>query len=406
MTDKPLAGIRVIEVAGFAFVPAAGAILADLGAEVIKIEPPTGDPMRSLENDLNRLLKRELDHGPSLFTEFCNRGKRSVSADLTSDAGHEILLRLVKDADVYLTSNLSEVCARLHTDVDSLRAVNPRLVYARGSGWGPKGPLSNRPGFDLAAGWASSGAANRICGADGEPVPMPFAFFDLQASEALVGAVATALFRRERSGEPSVIDVSLLNVAWWAMQPDIIAAPFTSQLGRMNRLAPGNPLVNWYETVDGRWIYLVAMQSDRYWVELCELIGRPELIEDSRYADAQARFENREECAVELSSTFRERPFDEWCEVLSKFSGVWSPALTPQEVASFEQGHANGYFPTVVTNSGLKLQLVAPPFQFDETPVSPTGPAPELGQDTELVLIEAGFTWDEISELRDRGAMG
>lgn len=403
---KPLTGVRVIEAAGWAFVPAAGAVLADLGAEVIKLEPPAGDPVRGLENALIKAFKRKQADSPSLFTEFCNRGKQSVAVDLASEAGHEVLLTLVRDADIFLTSNLPEVCERLRTDVDSLRAVNSRLIYARGSGWGPRGPFRNRAGFDLAAGWASSGAASRLCGNDGQPVPQPPGFFDLQGSQALAGAMATALFGRERTGEPSVVDVSLLNVGWWTMQPEIIAAPYSEDLGGLSRLSPGNPLLNWYQTSDGRWLYLVLMQADRFWAELCKTIGRPELISDERYADAEARYENRESCVAELDAIFAERTMSEWSEAFRDFSGVWAPALTPHEIIDFEQGHANDYLSQTITNRGERLKLVAPPFQFDETGVTPAGPAPEIGQDTEVVLLESGYSWDDISALRDRGAFG
>jgi formyl-CoA transferase len=218
---KPMNGVRVVEVASWTFVPAAGAMLADMGADVIKVEPPTGDPQRSLRNMLN------LSHcGPNPFLELPNRGKRSITLDLGSAKGHELLLDIVDGADVFLTSYLPESRVKLGFDVDAVRERNPDIIYVRGSGWGSKGPMDNTGGFDLAAGWASSGLAHRMTPDGGEPPMQPPAFFDLQGSTAITAAVSTALFNRERTGESSVVDVSLLNVGMWAMGPDIVGAPY------------------------------------------------------------------------------------------------------------------------------------------------------------------------------------
>src|SRR6202011_6331089 len=170
---------------------------------------------------------------------------------------------------------------RSRIDVEDRRAVNPRLIYGRGSGWGSRGPMTNVGGYDSAAAWSSAGTLHKLTpsGAS-EPVPQPAAFFDLQGSSAIAGAVAMALFRRERTGEGAVVDVSLLNTGLWTMGPDVAAAPFTGEIPRPSRLEPGNPIVNYYRTSDDRWINLVCLQADRFWGELCGLIGRPELIPD------------------------------------------------------------------------------------------------------------------------------
>jgi formyl-CoA transferase len=402
----PLEGVHVLEVAGYTFVPAGGAALADLGADVIKVEPPTGDAARWLENALTRALNQQRSTGPGLFMEFGNRGKRSIVLDLQKPKARNAFHELVEWSDVFITNYLPEVREKLDIDVDAMRAVNPRLIYVRGSGWGPKGPMRNRPGFDLAASWASSGAAHRFTAPDGEPLAMPAGFFDLQGAQALAGATAMALFKRERTGEPSVVDVSLLNVSWWTMQPDIIAAPFTENLGGMVRTSPGNPLVNWYRTADDRWLYLVLMQADRFWAELCQVMDRDDLLIDERFIDADVRFENREACVAELDLVFRSRTLDEWAQRFAGFSGVWAPAITPIEAHEHPQGIANGYLAEHVAGDGFKLKLVAPPAQFDEQPTVPQGPAPELGQHTEEVLLELGYSWDDIAELRDCGGIG
>lgn len=404
--SKPLEGVRILEVSGYLFVPAACAAMSDLGATVIKVEPPTGDPARGLMNALTRTMNREETDTPSLFIEFGNRGKRSVTLDLESTGGKRALSDLIQWADVFVTSYLPAVRERLGVDVDAVREINPKIIYTRGSGWGPSGPERNRPGFDLAAGWASGGAGHRLSDSDGEPMPMPPAFFDLQGAQALVGGVSAALFKREKTGEPSVVDVSLLNVGWWTMQPDIVYAPWAKDFGRMTREAPGNPLVNWYKTSDGRWLYLVCMQADRFWVELCQKLGQQSLTSDPRFIDAEARYQNNVACVSELDAIFGCLTLQECRERLADFTGVWAPVLSPQEIHEHPQGMVNGYLTPHKTMSGFDVKLVAPPMQFDEEHNSTQCPAPELGQHTEEVMLELGMDWETIAELRESGAFG
>lgn len=400
--SKPFEGIRVVEVAAWTFVPVAGAMLADMGADVIKVEPPTGDPQRGLQNLLNTSGR-----GANPFTEIPNRGKRSITLDLTSEAGHGVLMRLVENADVFLTSYLPEVRQKLRIDVEHVRAANPNVIYARGSGWGNQGPMRNAGGYDLASAWATSGLADRLAiGRPEGPPPMPGAFFDLQGGNTIAGAIAAALFKRERTGESSVVDVSLMNVGMWALAPDIVGAPFLDRPAMPDRKAPGNPITNWYRTADDRWLYLVCLQGDRFWAEFCRTIERPDLIDEPRFADARARFENREACVAELDAVFATRTLEEWKAKFADFSGVWAPALNFKELHQHPQALANGYLPELTSNDGVTFRLVSSAMHFDETPTTPAGPAPEAGQHTELVLMDYGFEWDEIEAVRAKGAFG
>ncbi|VFA88405.1 Formyl-coenzyme A transferase [Gordonia paraffinivorans] len=217
----PFDGVRVVEIAAWTFVPGAGAILADLGADVIKVEPPSGDPQRNLQNALNRK-----EGAPNPFLEVPNRGKRSITLDLTTDDGHDLLLTLVEKADVVLTSYLPAQRAKLRVDIDDLMAVNPQLVYVRGTGWGSKGDKVNVGGFDAAAAWSAGGTMHKLTPPGAErPTMQPAAYYDLQGSSAIAGAVGMALFRRERTGTGGVVDVSLLNTGMWPLSPDLTAAP-------------------------------------------------------------------------------------------------------------------------------------------------------------------------------------
>lgn len=400
---SPLSGIRVIEVASWTFVPGAGAIMADLGADVIKVEPPAGDPQRGLRNNINAD-----DDAPNPFLQVPNRGKRSLTLDLTTPDAVSTLHRLVGSADVFLTSYLPKVRAKLGIDAEDLFAVNPRLVYVRGTGWGSNGPMADAGGFDSAAAWSAAGIQHKLTapGSDA-PASQPAAFFDLQGSSAIAGAVAMALFRRERTGRGGVVDVSLLATGMWTMSPDLAAcAAGAAELPRQSRTDAPNPIVNCYRTKDDRWINLVCLQSDRFWTQLCELIDRPDLASDDRFRDAARRFANRTACVAELDEAFAARTLAEWRDVLAGFSGVWSAAATFEEVCTSPQVAENGYLPEVPGTDGRPFRVVAPPYQFDGKPAVPTGPAPEVGQHTEEVLLEFGLEWDEISDLRDAGALG
>jgi formyl-CoA transferase len=234
----------------------------------------------------------------------------------------------------------------------------------------------------------------------------PAAFFDLQGGSTIAGAVATALFARERTGEPSIVDISLMNVAMWTMAPDIVSAPYTGDPATPDRFSPGNPLVNWYRTADGRWLYLVLLHADRFWRELCQTIGCERLIDDPRFVDASARYEHRRECVDALDKVFGAHTLDHWCRELADFSGVWAPVLSAGEVRTHVQVGPNGFLPEVSGHEGGTFRLVAPAMHFNETPTAPRTAAPEAGQHTEEVLLDTGLTWDGINDLRDRGALG
>jgi formyl-CoA transferase len=238
------------------------------------------------------------------------------------------------------------------------------------------------------------------------PAMQPAAFYDLQGSSYIAGAVAMALFRRERTGEGSVVDVSLLNSGMWSMSPDIVAAPYTGELFRADRKNAGNPIASFYRTADDRWISLVCLQSDRFWAELCGLFGRPELADDPRYVDQVARYKNRRDCVEELDRIFAAKPLAEWKQILAGFSGVWSAANTFAELHADEQVAENHYLSEVSAGDGRSFRLVAPPYQFDGEPSTSGRAAPELGQHTEEVLLELGMDWEEISAHRESGAFG
>jgi crotonobetainyl-CoA:carnitine CoA-transferase CaiB-like acyl-CoA transferase len=390
-------GVRVVEVAAWTFVPAAGGVLADWGAEVIKIEHPiSGDPQRGLaaggivpEGSVNFII------------EIPNRGKRSVGIDLASDAGRELLYKLVATSDVFVTSFLPDARRRLRIDVDDIRAVNPDIIYVRGSGNGVRGPDADQGGYDASSYWARGAVASLVSQGDEYPRNQPIAFGDVAGAQTIAGGIAAALYARAATGEPSVVDVSLLSYGLWNASPHIVLSKLLGipDIPYRARGKTANPLTGAFETADRRTLQLVMLQSDRYWAPLCELLGRPELIDDPRFADARARAENSVACVAELDAEFATRTLEECVELLGRQEGPWAIHQRPIDVFDDEQVQANGFIQSVKASDGSNFDLVANPVQFDETPPTLVR-APGAGEHTEQVLLELGLSWDDLIELK------
>jgi crotonobetainyl-CoA:carnitine CoA-transferase CaiB-like acyl-CoA transferase len=398
-----LAGVRIVELAQWVFVPSAGALLADLGAEVIKVEHPRqGDPARGLRT----LGFGGGGSGPNLAVEQNNRGKRSVGIDVKHEAGRQLLLRLVAESDVFLTSLRPAALERLSLGVEALRERNPKLIYARGHGLGVRGPDANRPSYDMSAFWSRGGIAHSITPPDAEhPAAQRPGFGDHTTAMNLAFGIAAALFRLERSGEPSLVDVSLLGTAMWVLSSDVVysANPKYDPHAALRRPVL-NPLTGTYRTRDGRFLALVMLQADRYWADFCRHLGRPEWIDDPRYSDAAARRQNAADCTRDLQAVFATGTLAEWKEQLAGLDAAWEPQQSVRELREDPQVRANGYLTQVQGAEGESYELVSNPCQFDER-VPELAPAPECGAHTEEVLLELGLSWDEISALRSDGVL-
>jgi crotonobetainyl-CoA:carnitine CoA-transferase CaiB-like acyl-CoA transferase len=400
-----LAGFRVLEVAAWTFVPAAGAVLADWGADVIKVEhPQTGDPQRGL---VSMGLIPGGEGAVNYIIEQPNRGKRSIGLDISTDGGRELLYRLAETSDVFLTSFLPPVRQRLKIDVEHIRAVNPSIVYARGSGQGPLGPDREKGGYDGASYWGRGAVANALTPADSEwPIGGRPAFGDLAGGMAIAGGIAAGLLQRATTGQAPVIDVSLLGLAMWMLSPDIVASGLYGgdPMPKFDRRSSPNPLVGNYRTSDGRFITLMMLQSDRFWPDFCTHIGRPDLIDDPRFANGGSRYANSKECIQILDEVFASRSYTQWKEALATLSGVWAPGQMPSELVDDPQVEANGYLSTVRRGDGNNYDLVVNPVQMNETADQLT-PAPEHGQHTEEILLELGLDWEQIVAHKETGAI-
>lgn len=403
--DNVLEGIKVLEVASWTFVPAAGAVLAEWGAEVIKVEPREGgDPQRGL---VTMGLLPAGAGGVNYMIEMPNRGKKSIAIDLTTSGGREVVLELAKSADVFLTSYLPNSRARFGIDVEDVRAVNPDIIYVRGSGYGPTGPDSNRPGYDAVSFWSRGGVARALTPDETqEPIRPTPAFGDLLGGMTIAGGVAAALYKRKTTGETSVVDVSLLGLAAYTMTPLVTASNLykESPLPTFGHSDAPNPLVGNYRTKDNRYIMLMMLQADKFYAEVMDLIGHPDLATDSRFADGHSRFQNRVELIRILDEVFAERTVEEWRKALAPLSGAWTIVQDPSELNADPAVVANGYIPTVTTMSGAPYALPANPVQFNQQRVVPAG-APEHGQHTEEIMLEAGISWEAIEQYKNDGAV-
>ena len=402
----PLEGIRVIELASWTFVPAAGAVLAEWGADVIKVEHPHGgDPQRGL---IASGMIPGVAGRCNYLIEQPNHNKRSIGIDLKHPDGRDVLLELCKEADVFLTNWLPGPRSRARLDVDDVRAVNPHIVYARGSGQGARGPDADKGGYDGSAYWARAGIADAFTQTPGDvygPMQTP-AFGDLIGAQTIAGGIAAALLKRERTGETSVVDISLLGVGMWMMSPNIVAHKVFAdiEMPRLSRSEAPNPIANRYRTSDDRVIHLVMLQSARFWPELIAAVGRPELAADARFSEPEAMFANRVEAIAILDEIFATRSLAEWRVVLDGVSGVWAPAQKAIELHDDVQAIENGYIDQVVGGDGVSFPLVMNPVQFDEHPADLVR-APEIGEHTDEILTELRMAWDRIVELKLAGAI-
>ncbi|AOR76837.1 CaiB/BaiF CoA transferase family protein [Novosphingobium resinovorum] len=399
---KPLEGIKVVEVAMWAFVPACGGMLADLGADVIKIEPPTGDPLRGLS--IGGLGGGKIDYS----WESYNRGKRSVTLDLKQEAGRAVLDRLLKDADVFLTNLLPPARRAMRIDEETIRAEYPGLIYASGSALGPNGPDHEKGGYDAITFWARGGISSSLTEPEApHPVGPPGpAFGDTISGAMLSGAICAAIAKRALTGEASAVDVSLLGTALWSMQRYVCQATAdgVQKFPKPPADKPNNVLVSNYRTADGRFLALCMLQADKYWAPFCEAAGRPDLAADPRFADAAARKANIDACYAEVKALFAGKTLAEWKVILSRQSGQWDVVQDVGEMKDDPQAQANGYLKRVDYSDGTQIPMIGLPMVFDGMPLSSTR-SPDLGADSDAVLESLGYSEDEIIDLKVQGVV-
>lgn len=398
-----LEGVKVLELAQYGFVPSAAAVLADWGADVVKVEHPRGDPLRGVM--ASGLVADTGDF--NFLVEHLNRNKRGIGLDLSKEPARAVFDGLVRWADVFVTSLLPSARSKLGVEPGRLREINPDLIYARGHGQGQNGPDADAAGFDSVSYWSRGGLGHMMSPAGGPLVMQRAAMGDSTAGMFLAGGIAAALYNRERTGHAATVDVSLLSTAVWVLAPDLVSTSLTGEepprMGAGASSLRSNPLVGAYPTSDQRWLMLNMMDFDRYWPSFCAALDRPDLARDPRFLDASQRVENAVELGELVSGSLAARPLAHWRDRLAESGCVWSFMASPTEVLDDPQVTANGYMPSHPSQD--RARLAASPVQFDDEPVRIRREAPGVGRDSDQVLDELAVDDDRRAALRRSGAL-
>jgi crotonobetainyl-CoA:carnitine CoA-transferase CaiB-like acyl-CoA transferase len=402
----PLTGVRVVESAMIINGPVAGYMLGDLGAEVIKIEPPvTGDQSRGMQSIYD--VQFVTPDGRSMVWEFANRNKRSVVLDLNNKEGRGIFYRLIEKSDIFLTNYRPGALQKLKIDYETLKQHNSKLIYAKNTGFGSKGFFAGKPAWDMTA-QAFSGAMWIVGDRDfPEPAVTVGSVFDMVGASFLAYGIVAALVARERTGIGQQVDCSLLSGAIHIQAMNISSFLWANKsMSRFSRTRCRNPLTNHYKCADGKWL-LLCEPSSKNWEDICSALGMHELVKDPRCSTGDARRQNYAEVISVLDRVFATKTRDEWMKIFSGYDFSYSPVYDYADVVNDTQILENGYV-TEMDHAILgKMKTIGFPVQFSETPASIRNSAPEFGQHTEEVIGEIlGYSWDEIADLRDKGAFG
>jgi len=400
-----LEGLKVIEMATYVAAPAAGAMLRDWGAEVIKVEPLNGCPMRRFFEGMKSNVPIE---GNPIFT-LDNRGKKGISINTSDEKGADIVRELIKDADIFLTNVRPQSLESAKLDHESLLKVNPKLIYCSLTGYGLDGEEKNRPGFDVAAYWSRSGMAHLTQRKGEEPLPIRTASGDHITAISTVSGILAAVYERTKTGKGKVVETSLLRTGIYSLSSDMaLQLKFGRVPSTKKRDEQINPIFNFFKTKDDRWICLSPRAGGDYDLpKVVRALGKEEWLENEKFNTNQARRENAKEFIDEMDKAFSQYTMSEWGEKLDEQDLIWSPVQNLKEVSKDKQAIDSGAFSEVEDQDCEEnYTTVSSPVRFHNSDDGPKGPAPKLGQDNFEVLKSIGINEDQINELIDRGIVG
>lgn len=409
-----LEGLKVLDMGHVVAVPAASATMADWGADVLKIEPLTGEFARGINLIKKENLPEEVAQGLvgklvdidggefSWYIHLLNRNKKSLAVDLKAEPGRDIVHKLVQDTDVFLTNYEAATVKKLNMDYETLVQHNPKLVYGLLTGYGTAGPDRHERGFDYAAAWARSGAMYMIGQPGSIPAPQRGGMMDRTVGAHIVAGVMGALYHREKTGEGQKLEFSLYHTGVWTNAEDIQPAVLGLTPVKHDRTSAGNPLFNSYRTKDDRWFWLAMLRSDDSWSDFCRALERTDLEDDERFKDMESRHANREELIAIIEEILSTKTLKEWEEIFTQHNCIYGRVASPMEVAADPQALANDFFPSLHLHD-TEARTVATPVKFCQKPASVRAPAPELGQHTEEVLLELGYSWEDIAGFQEKG---
>ena len=401
-----LEGLKVIDMGHVVAIPSSGAVFADWGAEVIKVEPLIGEMMRGLGRSARNPGFLQVEGGEVNWRiQLFNRNKRGIAVDLTKESGRSIIYKLVQSSDAFMTNYELGALNKLKMDYETLSQYNPAIIYAVLTGYGTKGPDKDERGFDYAAGWARSGM-QYLLGQPGCPPPQQRGgVMDRVAGFHVVTGILAALHHREKTGEGQKIEFSLYHSGVWTLAADIQGALVGLPLPQHDHTMAGNPLANTYRTKDGRWFILAMLQSDLQWPSFLRAIDKVELKDDPRFNSMEKREENCVELIRILDEVFATKTLEEWEKRFKVDNLIYGRIQTPTEVTTDPQALVNDFFAEIDHPLAGKLKLVTTPVKFCQNPAAVKTSAPEVGQHTEELLLELGYSWEDIAQLKDEGAI-
>lgn len=402
MSGRPFEGIKIIEAASYAVVPGALAILSDWGADVVKIEDPNGgDPSRGWLGQGQYPFQTEL----APIFEQDNRNKKSIALNMQHKSAQEIVYNMVKTADIFATNYVPTVLNKLGIDYESLTKINPRLIYLHVNGYGDKGADAEKPGFDHSAYWARGGLALTLGEPGSYPVDSRATLGDQPTAMMAAGLIMAAYIARERTGEAQKVTLALYNAALWQLAPDIIACKLAGQPIPRKARVDGACTSTYYITKDGKWLRLAMTQIDRYWSRFLKALGHSELENDPRFVPAENRRKNNAELIAIMEKTFASETREYWGKRLDENGCIWGKAQTIDEIVEDKQAWENEFLVEIDHPTVGKITLVNSPGKFSKTPGRISAHAPLLGQHTEEVLLEMGYSWDDLTKLKNESAI-